>query len=129
LNINRTLCDGIAKFVRDEENCDVDVAFATFQYNCSPNSTTGVSPYFAMFARNAFEFDAVLLLELGIDDQPDDRPSTMAKIYQVSMSTAFNSGDAAATNYARAVKECNYEVGDQPLVYRPPGAMEQSRKR
>jgi transposase InsO family protein len=50
---NRTLCEDIAKFVMNEENWDVLVPLATFRYNCSRNSATGVSPYSAMFGMDA----------------------------------------------------------------------------
>jgi Integrase core domain len=125
---NRTLCEDIAKFVMNEENWDVLVPLATFRYNCSRNSATGVSPYSAMFGMDALEFDAALGLELRIDDEPEDLSSTMAKIHADLMSTGLHSRDVAATYYDRAVKECKYEVGDRVLLYQSQGAMEQGRK-
>jgi transposase InsO family protein len=125
---NRTLCEDLAKYVMDEENWDQHVAMATFRFNCSVSSATGLTPYYATFGVHAFEFDAGHGLELRLEEEPEDLPKALARIHQELLSAGHRSRGTAATYYDRAVKACSYNVGDRMLLYYPPGEIEQGRK-
>jgi transposase InsO family protein len=125
---NRTLCEDLRKFVLAEDEWDQHVAMSTFRYNTSVHSATGQTPYRGMFGVDAFDFDAGLGLQLRLDEEPTDLPTSLARLHEDMLRGGLRSRDRAARHYDRAVDETMYQEGDRVLVYHPPALTERGRK-
>lgn len=125
---NATLTGDLAKFVLDEADWDKHVSFATFRYNSSVNSATGMSPYFAMFGVRPFEFDSCQGLSLRLEDEPADVAARLAEVHAQLFNASLKSREWAQKHYDKAVEECQFELGERVLLYHPPGEKESGRK-
>ena len=125
---NATLCRDLAAFVVHETDWDKHVAFAVFRYNASRNSATGMTPFYAMFGVEAFEWDSCLGLALRLEEEPENVAERLAEAHAQLWKTSMKSRKAAQKQYDKAVVECQYSVGDRVMLYHPPGELEVGRK-
>jgi hypothetical protein len=102
---NRTLCADLAKVVLREEDWRQHVPMATFRYNCTYHSATGVTPYRGVFGVDCFDFDAGIGLAFSLEDetQAKDLPARMAAVHADLLAAGRLSRDLAARYYDAAV--------------------------
>lgn len=125
-----TLCRDLEKFVIIETNWDKNLSFATFRYNNSVNYAASMTPYQALFlfGSDAFEFDALVGLQVRLNEEPVDVPERLKELHRELLTKVRASRRKAQIQYEKCVHETAYEVGDQVLIYHVPWETQQGRK-
>jgi hypothetical protein len=127
---NRTLCADLGKVVLREEDWSQHAPMASFRYNSSYHSATGMTECRGMFGVDCFDFDAGIGLAFRLEDetQAKDLPARLAAVHADLWAAGRLCRDRAARHYDAAVKETVYKVGDMVAVFNTPGLTEGGRK-
>lgn len=119
---NRTLLQSLAMYTEREQNtwCSY-VPMVTFAYNVSKQSSTTVSPYVIIFAREPiFRSDVSLNINTLRDDlNIESRKSFRVSCVNKAIRNIRKSQDSQKSYYDKRVRFVTFEPGRLVLVYNP----------
>ena len=123
---NRTLIDMLAKTVKS--NCkdwDQRLPYVLFAYRCSPQSSTGESPFFLLYGRDPqLPKEAVLTpdpdrSQLDLDDNKSDLTHRMSEAWELAKDSVMKAQKSQKTQYDQSVRDFNTRVGGRVFIYMP----------
>lgn len=115
----------------EEDDWDEHISLACFRYNTTVNEATGMSPYKAVFAIDAFEFDAEVGRRMLIDQvltSGRELSTHLTELHFQLLSKVTAARARAAKQYDKLVAGLEYEIGDRVMVYHPKMDKEIGRK-
>ena len=114
---NRTVARDIASFMTTGKTYwDEHVALECLRYNTSVHTSTGMTPFVAMFGIEAFEAWCEVDLE-QMDEEPDALSERLSFLHKKLLSKEKRARVRGKAQYDKVVRETQYAVGDRVLMW------------
>lgn len=121
---NRTLTEMISHYTQDQRDWDEIVPYVIFAYRNAPQESTGESPFFLMYGRDAtLPFDEILKPQ-GIryaiaENYKEEMAARLSKAFTQARENLQKAAENRKRYYDQKAKSSDIRVGDLVLIYFP----------
>ena len=125
--LNHTLADMLSMYVNsDHKNWDSILPYITFAYNTSRQESTGQTPFFLLYGREAtlpqdieFKVKSNPLQIKGVSEQPEAVAKKITEARHLLLKRLHQVHLRQKADYDKKRRETNYSKDDLVLVYKP----------
>ena len=123
---NRTLLDMLAKTAHDQQReWDLCLPFVLFAYRCSPQASTGESPFFLMYGRDPrLPTEAALsppesCTQVDLDDYKTTVVKRMSEAWQMAQKKIVTAQNRQSVQHDRHARPSKFCPGDRVFIFNP----------
>ena len=134
-NFNKTLRSMLAKYSHQfGDNWDEHLQQVLFAYRTKPHESTGESPYYLLYGRDAYlPLDAALSkprnpYQIDLDDYKTELVAGLSKAWQLAQSEIKKAQKHQKKQHDKKAKDETFTVGDRVMIFMPHETTGKKRK-
>ena len=123
-NFNKTLRSMLAKYVHQfGDNWDDHLQQVPFAYRTKPHESTGESPYFLLYGRDAYlPLDATLTkphnpYQIDLDDYKIELVAGLSEAWRLAQAEIKKAQKRQKNQHDKKAKDVSFQVGDRVMIF------------